>query len=319
MPEYDLAGLIVNDTTYGGSGGQFLLTSVNSASTEIANHEIGHTFAHLGDEYSTAFPGYPDVEEPNTTTNNTRALIKWNAWINAATPVPTPDVASNSTVVGLFEGAHYHTTGWYRPKHDCKMRTLGASYCDVCSQELVLSMYRLIRPIQSVSPATNSLVVSSEGSALFNLSVLKPTTTNLTVQWFTNGVLVPGATATNLVLNGAQLQTGTNQIKALVNDATTFVRTDPANNLWDTNVWTLSVIPAPAVSNLSLTTSGMGSSAFMFSTPTQVGLQYILEYKDAMLDPMWTPLETDPGTGGILNLTNLGITGPSRFFRIRVQ
>ena len=206
MPEYDIVAIIVNDTVYGGSGGQYLLTSLHSSGVEIANHEIGHTFAALGDEYSSAYPGYPDDEEPNTTANATRGLTKWNSWINPTTSVPTPDIASNYGVVGLFEGAHYHTTGWYRPKHDCKMRTLGVAYCEICAQEIILSLYGAIRPIQSFSPASNHFTIGDQGSASFNISILKPATNPLRVQWFTNGVPVAGAASTNFSINGWQLQ-----------------------------------------------------------------------------------------------------------------
>jgi len=115
MPQYDIVALIVNDTQYGGSGGFPLIASVNSSSPEIVIHELGHSFSGLGDEYDAANPGFPDTEEPNTTTQTNRALIKWTSWIVAATPVPTPETAGYASVVGLFEGAHYHTTGWYRP------------------------------------------------------------------------------------------------------------------------------------------------------------------------------------------------------------
>ncbi|HEU0039488.1 MAG TPA: M64 family metallopeptidase, partial [Verrucomicrobiae bacterium] len=67
MPQYDIVALIVNDTQYGGSGGFPLIASVNSSSPEIATHELGHAFAGLGDEYGDPYPGYPDIEEPNTT------------------------------------------------------------------------------------------------------------------------------------------------------------------------------------------------------------------------------------------------------------
>jgi IgA Peptidase M64 len=313
LPEYDIAGLIVNDTVYGGSGGQYLLASVNSSSGEIANHEIGHTFAQLGDEYSTAFPGYPDVEEPNTTTNATHS-VKWNDWILPTTLVPTPDVASNNTVVGVFEGAHYHTTGWYRPKHDCKMRTLGVPYCEVCAQELVLSMYRVIRPIQNFLPASSNVTLEVQGSASFNISILKPATNNLTVQWFTNGVAVGLATATNFTINASQLAVGANTIKVLVHDPTSYVRADPANRLWDTNVWNLAVIVAPTIINPQLT-----GTTFTLSVPTQAGFNYILESKNLLTDPNWTPVQTNNGNGGLITLTNPGVSGPSRFYHIRVQ
>ena len=314
LPEYDVAGLIVNDTTYGGSGGTYLLASVNASSGEIANHEIGHTFAKLGDEYSTAYPGYPDVEEPNTTTNSTRG-VKWNAWILPATLVPTPDVSSNYTVDGLFEGAHYHTTGWYRPKHDCKMRTLGVPYCEICAQELVLSIYSAIRPIQSFSPASTNFFIGTQGNAAFTIAILKPATNNLTVQWFTNGVAAGPATGTNFTINAAQLAGGgTNEIKVVVHDPTGYVRTDPAGKLWQTNIWKQIVVPAPTI-----TSPKLAGTNFMLSVSTQAGLNYVLEFKNSLNDASWTPSQTNNGNGGLITLTNAGLVGPSRFYHIRVQ
>ena len=48
-PEYDIVVMIVNDPLYGGSGGSLAIASVNSASAEIVLHELGHSFAKLGD------------------------------------------------------------------------------------------------------------------------------------------------------------------------------------------------------------------------------------------------------------------------------
>lgn len=313
LPEYDIAGIIVNDPVYGGSGGQYLLTSINSSSGEIANHEIGHSFAKLGDEYSDAYPGYPDTEEPNTTTNAT-AGVKWNAWILPATPVPTPDVAANYAVVGLFQGAHYHATGWYRPKHDCKMRALGVPYCEICAQELVLSIYRLIRPIQSFAPVVNTFTIGTQGSAAFSVSILRPAANNLTVQWFTNGFPVSSAAATNFTINAAQLPSGTNEIKVVVHDPTGYVRNDSAGRLWDTNIWKLAVIAAPTITILK-----QSGTTFTLSLPTQAGWKYVLEFKNALTDPAWTAMQTNSGSGGLMTLTNNGFAGPSRFYRIVVQ
>jgi hypothetical protein len=118
MPEYDIVALVVNGTQYGGSGGFPLIASINSQSAEIATHELGHSFANLGDEYSDA--GGTPAEKPNATAQTNFALIKWNTWITNSTPIPTPDVSSNFNVVGLFQGAEY-STNYYRPKHNCKM------------------------------------------------------------------------------------------------------------------------------------------------------------------------------------------------------
>jgi hypothetical protein len=314
MPEGDVACLIVNDPIYGGSGGQYLLASLNSASAEIANHEIGHTFAFLGDEYSDPYPGYPSIEEPNTTTNATRG-VKWNAWILPSTLVPTPDVSSNYLVDGLFQGAHYESTGWYRPKHDCKMRTLGVPYCEICAQELVLSMYRVIRPILNFSPATAHPTVGNQGSASFKLSVLKPSTNSLTVQWFTNGVPASLGSSTNFTIDTTQLGIGTNEIKAVVHDPTGYVRTDRTGALWETNIWNVAVVPVPTISNLNLT----GDALTLSVLPTQIGFNYVLEFKDSLSDPIWTPVQTNGGNGGSITLTDNGLASPTRFYHIRIQ
>lgn len=320
MPEYDIVGIIVNDPVYGGSGGSTLLTSLEFSSSEIFNHEIGHSFAALGDEYTSAYPGYPSIEEPNTITNaflTNVTQVKWKDWVLPTTLIPTPNDPTNNAVVGAFQGAHYNTTGWYRPKRDCKMRTLNVPYCEVCAEALVLSIYRVIRPIQSFSPASTNLTINNQDIGNFSIGILKPATNTLNVQWFTNNVVVTGATGTNFSIGGARLLSGTNQIKVRVNDPTGHVRTDPASDLWETNDWTLvvstTVVP-PIISNPKLT-----GTTFTLSVPTQVGFNYVLEYKNSVSDANWIAVHTNGGSGGEISLTNVGTVGPSRIYRVRVQ
>lgn len=51
LPQYDQAFVLINSSFYGGSGGQFAMSSTHSSASEIAIHEIGHSFAGLSDEY----------------------------------------------------------------------------------------------------------------------------------------------------------------------------------------------------------------------------------------------------------------------------
>jgi hypothetical protein len=246
MPQYDIVALVVNDTEYGGSGGFPLIASVNGASAEIAIHELGHSFAGLGDEYTSAYPGYPDIEEPNTTRQTNRVSIKWNAWILTNTPIPTPDVSSNSTKVGLFEGAHYHTTDWFRPKHDCKMRTLNVAFCEVCAQTLVTSIYTQVRPIETNFPTTNTLIFLTNFAAVtLSVSNLAPSTHALSVQWFTNNVAVTGATSAVFAVTGFSLPPGTNDVRVDVRDLTAFVRTDPVMRLTESRNWRVRAVVTP--------------------------------------------------------------------------
>src|SRR5665213_3839859 len=153
-----LSALLVNDQVPGGSDGglchygKTAITSINQVSY-ILLHESGHTLGGLGDEYTTPYPGFPNVEEPNTTTNTNLSQIKWNAWIPTNTPIPTPFTSTYIGTVGLFQGAHYHAAGWYRPYENCCMQSFGVGFCPVCQETLVLAIYGKTRPIDSRSPA----------------------------------------------------------------------------------------------------------------------------------------------------------------------
>ena len=309
MPLYDIAVLIVNDTQYGGSGGFPLVASVNSSSAEIALHELGHSFCDLGDEYSDAYPGYPDTEEPNTTTQTIRALIKWNAWILPSTLIPTPAVASNSAVVGLFEGAHYHTTGWYRPKLNCKMRALFVPFCEVCSETFVESIYGQIRPIDGLSPATNSVLTVSNSNVLsLSITPLLPSTHPLAIQWFINDVPSPGATSTVFAVTSLSMPPGTNRVRVDVTDDTAVVRTDPGLLLKDSRTWRINnVIEAPR-----LFAAPAGTKIELSWTTNASG--FVLESRPN-LSPgsVWVPMLTISNQAGIaVDPTNGGA-----FFRLR--
>jgi hypothetical protein len=49
------------------------------------------------------------------------------------------------------------------------------------------------------------------------------------------------------------------------------------------------------------------------------GLTYVLEYKDQLDDPAWTPLGSIIGTGAVLTLEDSAATAPTRFYRVRVE
>jgi hypothetical protein len=246
-PSYDIVIVIVNDGEYGGSGGSIAVISTHSASADVAVHELGHSFAYLGDEYSDPYPGYPDVEEPNTTRTTTRSDIKWNRWILDMTPVPTPDSSGYFSVVGLFEGAHYHATGWYRPKHTCTMRSLGVPFCEVCREQLVLSIYRYLRPVESFSPAGTAVSLGGADSVLLEVSPRVPATHPISLQWSTDGQPVQGERGTSFLLHGTSLGSGDHSVRLDAIDSTTYVRNDPMELLRDSVVWTVHVTGASSV------------------------------------------------------------------------
>jgi hypothetical protein len=248
MPRCHLPILLVNDVARGGSDGFDKTAIVSSSAIAIENslgqpyilsHETGHVLANLGDEYTNSYPGFPNTEEPNTTRETRRDFIKWKAWISNSTPIPTP--VTDSLDIGLFQGAHYHVTNWYRPKLNCAMGAIGIPFCEVCSEALTVAIYKRVRPVDSIVPAVTNFQVTPNQPLSFSVSLLQPNTHDLSVQWYTNGVALTGETNTVLNLDAGWLPIGSNLVRAVVKDLTSLVRNDPSNRLNQAVTWGVTV------------------------------------------------------------------------------
>ena len=311
MPEYDLVILLVNDTQYGGSGGVTLISSLNSSAAEIVRHESGHTFANLADEYTTAYPGWVPVEKPNATTETNYSLIKWGPWIDGGTPIPTPQTSAYAQVVGVFQGAEYQTTGWYRPKLDCKMNHLNTNFCEVCREQLVKSTYLQINPIDSFAPATTSLLVTSNQPVQFSVVLLHPVTHSLDVQWYTDGTAVTGATNATFSFQPQLYTNGNHTLTAQVRDATSMVRVDPADLLSNSNPWTINV----SLSSMTLTwPREVPGGGFALTVTGTAPRGLVMQASTNLLS--WVSLSTNSLTAGRYDYTNSDlVTFPRRFYR----
>ncbi len=227
VPQADSIGVVVNDPEYGGAGGSILTFSTNaSARSELFLHEHGHSFARLADEYTTPYPGFPPGDgEPNVDFDSQRGMIDWDPWIEATTPLPTPPAMT--TVVGAFEGARYLSTGIFRPMADCKMRTLNRSFCPVCAEAIVQSLYAVVSPIDDREPA--SPFVGYDGcdpgaSVTLAVTPLLPVTTAwMTARWEIDGVL-DGETGFSRTLTAAELGGLPRTVTVIVQDETPLVR-----------------------------------------------------------------------------------------------
>jgi IgA Peptidase M64 len=237
--------------------------------------------------------------------------IKWNAWISNNTPVPTPAIGTYQYAVGLFEGAHYHATNWYRPYYDCCMKSFGyVGFCPVCQQTLVVAIYGKTRPIQSHWPTTNNMTVTSPQLMSFSLNLLQPATHNLSVQWLTNGVVVSDATNPVLNLWPGQLGNGTNQVEADIVDGTEMVRTDAKNHLKQTNIWTLNIsVPVMQINQARWLTNGSFSFEVTGSAPAGVVIQMSTNLFQ------WTPVLTGSLTSKLLYTNMESNLLPERYFR----
>jgi hypothetical protein len=158
---YDALIIISNDEKYGGGGIYNLYastTSDNARSSFVFIHELGHSFAGLGDEYYTSDVSYENFNplgvepaDPNITAFLDPENLKWKHLMEDDTPLPTP---WNKTAydngermnfkdeafygkVGAFEGAGYVPEGMYRPEVTCLMLTGRAErFCKVCQEAI---------------------------------------------------------------------------------------------------------------------------------------------------------------------------------------
>ncbi len=140
--DYNMRVGIVNESVYGGAGGAWAVyAGGNSSASEIAMHELGHSFAGLGDEYYTIGEHYTGNEplEPNVTTSPDTG--KWDRWLG----YDDPD--SNIGPIGYYQGADDHETGLYRPSDGSKMRFLGRAFDAVSREAVIKNIYAYVDPL----------------------------------------------------------------------------------------------------------------------------------------------------------------------------
>ena len=164
VPQMNAAIIVVNSTTYGGSGGAVPVFSLAEGAFEIALHEMGHSHFGLADEYPFLLDCHeegharyrgPEPVEPNVTA--TLAPLKWGQLLTSGVSVPTtrnancedcdqqPNPASGETV-GAYEGARYFRCGIFRPQYGCRMRALGAPFCAVCQESITRVLSPFLPP-----------------------------------------------------------------------------------------------------------------------------------------------------------------------------
>jgi hypothetical protein len=309
VPEYDVVLVIVNDTKYGGSGGSIAVASIHSSSGGIAEHEFGHSFAGLADEYDFDYAVYTPKEMPNNTAQTTRSLIRWNSWIDSSTAIPTAEISANDNVVGLFEGSMYRTTGWYRPHNNSLMRSLSRPIGQVNREAFVLNYYSRVGLIDGNSPATTTRSVAGFEKLSFSVSPKSPSSgVALVITWRIDGQVVPGATSAAFLIDSDALGNGSHSVSASLRDPTTFVRNDPNNLLTQTISWPLTLsnqLPA------SLAEWRAHFGANDNANPSADGLVNLIKYA-LRLDPARPALPTERPSG------TLTAIGGSRYLTLTV-
>lgn len=210
VPDFSEVLVLVNSAYYGGSGGKYATATVNVMSNDIAIHEIGHSFAKLGDEYWAG--NQYAFESANRTNKSNPAEVPWKNWIGV-------------NGIGIFSyGNTEAMSNWYRPHENCKMQRLSDPFCSVCQEAFVKSIYRHASPVLKVYPKVTDTINNSK-TLHFDLDLAKPNPNTLKIEWFINDRLLT-TRGESISLDPAQFRDGDNIVKAIVTDTTFLIRDD---------------------------------------------------------------------------------------------
>lgn len=225
-PTFDLVLVLGNTDRYVGGGGIIATASAtNPLAQDIVLHELGHSFADLADEYAdpvvaqTALPGYVESRYPNVTTLGDTTQTKWRHWF--ADPASVPRTPGQQGV-GLFEGAFYVETGFYRPADQSFMRSTTGGFSPVHTEAWGLAVYRRAGgPIRWSAPTDGNITIAAGAPAPLTVArLLDPTAQG--IAWYVNGTEVTAAanSETLLCCDGLGLAAGVHAVSALVFDTT---------------------------------------------------------------------------------------------------
>ncbi len=235
LPDISLAEIrlvTVNDTKYGGGGGYYAVyAGGNSSATEIALHELGHSFNGLADEYGGTPGPYTGSEPSEVNVTKSPTGDKWSHWLGYEQP--------GIGVIGAYEGARYYDTGLYRPSFDSKMRSLGRPFDAVSREKIILDIYNLVDPLDSWLDNTTTLINPD------NLWVDLIDPNVIDINWFVNDILVTGAEDEWFRPKDYGFGSGIYEVTARAFDSTDWVRIN-RDALEQSITWTVKVeVPEP--------------------------------------------------------------------------
>ena len=214
-PGEDVRIVLVNDLTYGGSGGSAFAVSFNGTEmVQAVAHEMAHSDGGLADEYSygvdSSTPSW-GTDFPNCSPSESE--LPWEHWIEEGAPG-----------VDAYLTCSY--TDYYRPTDAfCTMHSLQDSFCVVCRESLVRTIYghldRLI--VGTSSPST--ILVQGESVEL-EVEAISLVGTPLHVRWFLESdeeatprtLLDEGLDLLRLTVAWEQLEVGLHSVTAEVSD-----------------------------------------------------------------------------------------------------
>jgi Immunoglobulin domain len=149
-------------------------------------------------------------------------------------------------------------------------------------------------------PASQTISAGSPATFV----VVAACTAPLTYQWELNGLALVNRTNTTLTFAAVQsVDAGAYRVR--VSNALGSVLSEAA---------VLRVLVSPAIT--AITNNG---SRAEISFSSLSGLNYVVEYRNAVNAGAWSVLASAPGTGGVITVIDPEPTNSSRFYRVRVE
>ncbi len=252
VPNCHIPILLVNDVKYGGAGGPVSIASRHSTSTRILEHEIGHSFAQLADEYDNAATHLPSPNSPNVASSGLWEAVPWSYWLDPLNIVRTEPPA-DINAVGIFQGALGDPTFWYRPHYQSIMSVMGAAVGQINREALTKEIYNRVRPILSFYPTYQTFNVDGEQPITVFLNPRTPSTApGLKFYWWINAVEQTSfRDQITFTVNSKTLGNGSTWIRGRAFDPTSFVKIpggDPNAVMYQDIVWLAQCTNQPGLS-----------------------------------------------------------------------
>ena len=228
----DWKAVVLNDNQWWNSGGVPMIWSGAHVDAALAaQHEGGHTFFQLADEYGGACTGaQPEPRRINVTVNQSTTSGKWVNWLNTTQTAPhlAPACRASSK-----EGSTA-TRGVWRPSKESVMNSLWASshYNSISLENAVRTFYKMIKPIDS------STADDRDAPQVLEVKVIDPAV--IRVDWSVDGKVVAASGGASFDVAAKGLAKGSHTISAHAYDDTPWVKGDRAE-LEQSVTWTINV------------------------------------------------------------------------------
>ena len=230
FPQWDNILVIVNSSTYGGAGYSSGIgtVSLSNSARDVALHEMAHSFAGLGDEYTYGGSGAPSREpsDANLTINNNLDTVKWAHWIGTDN-------------VGLYEGGRYVSNGVWRPTSNSMMRSLGQPFYAVNKEAWTLAVYEHGGVVLNRLPSQAEVLQKKGQNTQFYIEPLM-NRGGQNIRWFVNGQALSEFNDHVQITLGDD-QEDSYEVSVKLSDATGVIRKDANNHSSDEVRWSVNV------------------------------------------------------------------------------